>query len=535
MTRLLADSATLQEAASKILRAVGEGLRWEVGTLWRVDALKQTLHCVDLWHAEAVHANAFVSASRDAEFEPGVGLPGRIWRDNKPHWIPDVTHDANFPAPEWRPKRVFTGAFGFPIRLGCEVLGVIEFFSREIRQPDAEILAMFSAIGSQIGQFIQRQQAEENLRQLNQELEQRVQERTAEIVSVNAALREGETRYRTLAEHTPAAVVVLDADTGRFLEANENAVRLFGLSREALLKVGPAELSPASQPDGRSSAKTAREKIQKALGGDAPVFEWTHRNADGRVIPCEVRVARMPATGRNLVIGAITDITARKQAESELLATLEQEKELSRLKTNFVNLVSHEFRTPLGVILSSAEILENYFDRLKAEQRAGHLQDIRHATQQMAGLMEEVLLLGRVESARMACQPEAIDLMNFCQRLVEEQLSATHRKCPIVFNAKELEAPATGDEGLLRHMLTNLLSNAVKYSPANTTVNFSPNGMATRWCSRCATVASAYPPLTNPVYGRRFIGDKMSARFPGRVSDWSLSNAAPICTGRKLN
>jgi PAS domain S-box-containing protein len=355
---------------------------------------------------------------------------------------------------------------------------VIEFFSREIRQPDKELLEMFAAVGSQIGQFIERKRVEEEIRHLNKDLERRVCERTAELVTANEALREGESRYRTLAEHTPAAIVVLDTETGRFVEANENAARLYGMSHDALLQVGPVEVSPEFQPDGQVSSKAAREKIQKALRGGTPVFEWTHRHSSGRDIPCEVWVARMPAAGRNLVVGAVTDITARKLAEAELRSALEQEKELSRLKTNFVNVVSHEFRTPLGVIMSAADILENYFERLKPEQRRGHLHDVRHSIQQMTNLMEEVLLLGRVESGRMEFKPEPVDLRGLCQRVVDEQLSANSRKCPILLDVRDAGDEAKGDEGLLRHIFTNLVSNAVKYSPAGSQVRLSVKRVA---------------------------------------------------------
>ena len=99
-----------------------------------------------------------------------------------------------------------------------------------------------------------------------------------------------------------------------------------------------------------------------------------------------------------------------------------------------------------------------------------HLQDIRHSAQEMAGLMEEVLLLGRVESGRMQCKPEKFDLPGFCQRLIDEQLSATGRKCPIQLSLEHCDQPAEADEGLLRHVFNNLLSNAVKYSPAGKAV-----------------------------------------------------------------
>ncbi len=129
------------------------------------------------------------------------------------------------------------------------------------------------------------------------------------------ALVEGEARYRIQVEHAPEAIVVFDADTGRYVEANENAVRLYGLTREKLYETGPAALSPQSQPDGSLSVAAAREKIQEALDGATPVFEWTHRNAAGQDIPCEVRLVRLPSATRRLVRGSVTDISQRKHSE----------------------------------------------------------------------------------------------------------------------------------------------------------------------------------------------------------------------------
>lgn len=161
-----------------------------------------------------------------------------------------------------------------------------------------------------------------------------------------------------------------------------------------------------------------------------------------------------------------TTETAARLHESERAAqtALEREKEFSRLKSQFVTTVSHEFRTPLGVIMSSAENLHDYRDRLNEQQRDEHLRDIVDATRTMSGLMEEVLLLGRVESGKVKFRPEPIDLPTLCERLVDEVLSATNRRCPIELSVAPLKHPARGDEGLVRHILTNLLSNAVKYS-----------------------------------------------------------------------
>jgi PAS domain S-box-containing protein len=131
-------------------------------------------------------------------------------------------------------------------------------------------------------------------------------------------LRESEERYRTLVQHAPEAIVVLDVDTGRFVDANKNAVRLFGRSKEALLEVGPVALSPPTQPDGRPSSESASENIQKAVEGAEVVFEWTHFDAAGKEIPCEVRLVRLLAGESVLVRGSIIDITERERARQAL-------------------------------------------------------------------------------------------------------------------------------------------------------------------------------------------------------------------------
>jgi len=132
-----------------------------------------------------------------------------------------------------------------------------------------------------------------------------------------AALREGEARFRTLVENAPDAIVVLDMDGGIFCDCNENALRLFGLTREELMRCGPGELSPPFQPDGRHSALAAREWADRATGA-TPYFGWTHRNSQGEEIPCEVHVVRLPSPTHKLIRGSILDITERKRAEEAL-------------------------------------------------------------------------------------------------------------------------------------------------------------------------------------------------------------------------
>ncbi|HTR01576.1 MAG TPA: PAS domain S-box protein [Thermoanaerobaculia bacterium] len=129
------------------------------------------------------------------------------------------------------------------------------------------------------------------------------------------ALKESEARYRTQVENAPEAIVVFDVDLGRFVEANDNALRLWGLSHEELLRTDPVALSPAVQPDGSSSPVAIAANIDRALHGEAPVLEWIHRDAAGRDFPCEVRLVRLPSVNRRLIRGSVTDISSRKRAE----------------------------------------------------------------------------------------------------------------------------------------------------------------------------------------------------------------------------
>jgi PAS domain S-box-containing protein len=129
------------------------------------------------------------------------------------------------------------------------------------------------------------------------------------------AMRESEARYRLLVDHAPEAIVVFDADAGRFVDVNENAERLFGLDRKQLLEVGPVELSPATQSDGSSSAQSAHTHTQAALEDKAQVHEWVFRDAFGKEITCEVRLVRLPSGSRRLIRGSIADISARKRSD----------------------------------------------------------------------------------------------------------------------------------------------------------------------------------------------------------------------------
>ena len=170
VTRILAEVATVEEATPQILQALCECLGWDLGTLWRIDQEAGVLRCAQMWRKPSVEATQFEAATRASTFRPGSWLPGQVWASRAPACIPDVAHDPGFLRARIAAREGLHAAFAFPILLGSEVLGVIDVVSREIRQPDQDLLDMMASVGSQIGQFIERKRAEESLRQAQAEL-----------------------------------------------------------------------------------------------------------------------------------------------------------------------------------------------------------------------------------------------------------------------------------------------------------------------------------------------------------------------------
>jgi PAS domain S-box-containing protein len=170
-TRALVECATLNEATPIILKAICETLGWGHGLVWSIDASARLLRCVGTWRSRPTESSEFEAVSRERTFSHGIGLPGRVWSTGVPCWIPDVQQDTNFPRAQAAAKEGLHAAVGFPIVLAREILGVMEFFSPEIRQPDDELLKLMATIGSQIGYFIRRKRAEEQLQRYSRELE----------------------------------------------------------------------------------------------------------------------------------------------------------------------------------------------------------------------------------------------------------------------------------------------------------------------------------------------------------------------------
>lgn len=166
ITIILAESPSVEDAYPRILQTVCETLNWDAGAAWSQDLDEHILRCVEFWCRPSMDLAEFEEISRSKTVTPGIGLPGRVWVSGKPSWVGDVMQDDNFTSTPIAEKSGLHGAFAFPILLGGEALGVIEFFSREKRELDEELLATMAVIGSQVGQFIERKRVEHRRDQL---------------------------------------------------------------------------------------------------------------------------------------------------------------------------------------------------------------------------------------------------------------------------------------------------------------------------------------------------------------------------------
>jgi PAS domain S-box-containing protein len=161
ITRVLAESSSLKEATARILQSICESMGWTLGAVWRVDREALLLRCVDVWHLPAASVAEFEELSRRSAFKMGEGLPGLVWQNEEAVWIEDVSRDSRFLRTRVAAKEALSAACAFPIITGSELIGVLEFFNHEIRQPDEALLNMMMTVSRQIGLFMERLRAEE--------------------------------------------------------------------------------------------------------------------------------------------------------------------------------------------------------------------------------------------------------------------------------------------------------------------------------------------------------------------------------------
>ena len=292
--------------------------------------------------------------------------------------------------------------------------------------------------------------------------------------------RESEQRFRILVEHAPEAIVVYDLDLDRFIDANSSAQRMLGLSRGELLNKGPFDLYSAEQPDALPLGLMVEEHLRRAMQGEPILVERNVRRADGTVIPCEVRLVRLPMEGRRLVRSGIVDISERKHSEQELLGYRDHLEELvqqrtaalsvavteaesaNRAKSVFLANMSHELRTPLNSVIGFSQMMADSSSMFEEEKH--NLAIINRAGHHLLTLINDILELSKIEAGRMQLQTGPVDLNGLLDEVLEMvRMRSGDQGIALRLERANVPPLVRLDGAKLRQVLLNLLSNALKF------------------------------------------------------------------------
>jgi len=342
-----------------------------------------------------------------------------------------------------------------------------------------QLVALMVLVPSLIGmlmafRFSRRwRRADRALLAANQVLEQRVTERTR-------ALQLSEVRFRTLFESTGETVLILDGV--HIVDCNPAAVALFGApDRNSLLGCSPADLSPASQPDGQSSRALAERLIAQALAGETPRFEWTHRRLDNRqLFIAEVMLGCIKLDERVLIQCSLRDVTERRRIDAELAAHREQlealvEKRTAELaqakqaaesasvaKSAFLANMSHEIRTPMNAILGMARLVRKGGLNGEQQEQMGKLEA---ASDHLLEIINAVLDLSKIEAGRFTLESLPVKVPALVANVVSMmQERARSKGIQLETELAEVSGPLLGDATRLQQALLNYVSNAVKFT-----------------------------------------------------------------------
>ncbi len=413
VTRTLSEAPSLTEAASDVLRLLCEGLGWDLGEMWVVDPEAGVVQCTGTWHRPSPALAGFAAVSRAQTFTRAHGAPGRIWDSGRPMWIPDYASDPRGTRGEAAARSGLHGSFGCPLWSRGTVIGALQFFSREIREPDPDLLAMMESLGSQIGQVVERGRAEE-------------------------AIRASEVRYRLLMEHAVDAILVAGPD-GRVLDANSAACELSGHTREELLALTLTDICP---PDREEEGMTLAE----VRPGERVRLEQRLRRKDGGEVEVEISAKLLP---EGLTQAFIRDVRERKRLEEQLRQSQKMEA-VGKLAGG----IAHDFNNLLTAITGYAELLLATLG--SDDPRRMDLQEICNAADRATTLIRQLLAFSR----RQVLQPKLVDL----HHLVEDIERLLRRLIGEDIELVTLSDAGLGlvkvDPSLMEQVLVNLAVNA---------------------------------------------------------------------------
>jgi PAS domain S-box-containing protein len=433
VTRVLAESTTLGEAIPKMLQCVCEGVGWDLGEFWRVDAEANLLRWDGMWDASATRGTEFETISRGMTFSPGEGLPGRVWAANRPAWVGDVLAGPGFVRAAAAANRGLRGTLVFPVRTGSAVIGVMGFFSCEVRSPDHDLLQMLDALGNQIGDFIARKRAEE-------------------------ALRESDRRFALFMQNLPGVAFMKDTQ-GRYVYVNEPFEKTFH-RRGWVGKTDNEFWSPAIANQFKQNdhvVLTTRRALQtiEVVPHDDGLHSWL--------------VSKFPIlneSGEPMMVGGVgVDITEREQAEAklrELQRLAHQRERLADIGAITAQIV-HDLGNPLAGVSMQAQLIVRRAQRDESQPVSTILKPMERIVAEvhrLDALIKEFMDFSREQRLDL----KSVDLRRFLQHSVVDfwEPLASARGIELTLEISDELPSIMADEEKLHRVFENLVKNAVE-------------------------------------------------------------------------
>jgi len=375
--------------------------------------------------------------------EFGEGIVGAIALSGKPEIISDTSKDPRYLVDD-EPR---LSELTVPIVTNGEVIGVIDSEHPERDFFTEEHLETLTTLANLAANRLKNAKAKRS--QLKAEEE----------------TRDSERKLRSIIESALDAVVSINA-AGVVTEWNRQAEAIFGFTAdEAIGKTLTETIIPE---EFRESHDRGMAHYLKT--GEGPVLnqkiEIAALRKNGEQFPIELAIVPVVMKGVHSFTAFMSDITVQKQVQQEMEKALSKERELNELKSRFVAMTSHEFRTPLTTIKQNIDLvgfkLENQLPEAFPEYQR-HISRIESEIMRVTSLMNDILMLGRIESGKMELRKKPLDLKAFCERIAEQHATAHHGR-NVKMKVSGVPKPVSFDDQLFDHVMQNLISNALKYS-----------------------------------------------------------------------